>query len=119
MLFEPMNFYQVLSASCCVWVIEEGAGIRNGLLSLNTSFHHQRLLANVITDSRETGKAPFTDKLSQSSAKKAEQKELKIHPLIFVRFHPTQDFKGQIIIKGTKLTSEQQTKKITHHHMHL
>lgn len=74
MLFEPMNFYQILSASCCVWVIEEGAGsaawIRNGLLSLNTSFHHQRLLANVITDSRETGKASFTDKLSQSSVKK-------------------------------------------------
>lgn len=115
-----MNFCQVLSASCYVWVIEEGAGsaagIRNGLLSLNTSFHHQRLLANVITDSRETGKAPFTDKLSQSSAKRAEQKELKIHPLIFVRFHPTQDFKGQIIIKGTKLTSEQQTKNHTPPH---
>lgn len=116
-----MNFYQVLSASCCVWVIEEAAGsaagIRNGLLSLNTSFHHQRPLANVITDSRETAKAPFTDKLSQSSAKKKKKKlskELKIHPLVFVPFHPTQNFK--IIIKGTKFISEQQTKNNTPPH---
>lgn len=115
-----MNFYQVPSVSCCVWVIKEGAGsaagIRNGLPSPSTSFHHQRLLANVITDSSETGKAPFTDKLSQSSAKKAEQKELKIHLLVFVRFQPAQNFKGQIIIKGTKRTSEQQTKNNTAPH---
>lgn len=93
-----MNFYQVFSASCCVWVIKEGAGsaagIRNGLLSLNTSFHHQRLLANIITDSRETGKAPFTDKLSQSSAQKSWAKRVKNPSTCLCPISPYTEFQG-------------------------
>lgn len=73
MLNEPIYLYQMLLFNCCVFVIQEGAGsaagVRNGLLSLDTSFHQRLLTDKIILFSRESGKASFTDKLNQSSAK--------------------------------------------------
>lgn len=52
MLNEPIYLYQIVLFSCCVLVLKEGAGsaagVRNGLSSLDTSFHQRLLTHNII-----------------------------------------------------------------------